>query len=41
MKKDKQYPWSTDIEWLMFFAGIAAGISITNIIYAIANAILK
>lgn len=41
MKNDEKYPLDTHIEWLMFFAGVAAGISITNIIYAIANAILK
>lgn len=33
MKNDEKKPWWTNIEWLMFFAGMAAGISITNIIY--------
>lgn len=41
MKKDKKNPWDTNIEWLMFFDGVATGILIASIIYAIANAILK
>lgn len=35
MKNDEKEPWWANIEWLMFFAGVAAGISIANIIYAI------
>lgn len=41
MKNNEKEPWWAHIEWLMFFAGMAAGISIANIIYAILYAILK
>lgn len=42
MKNKEKYPWDTNIEWLMFCVGMAAGISIANIILAILKlAILK
>lgn len=41
MKNDEKEPWWANIEWLMFFAGVAAGIWIANILYAIGIAIFK
>lgn len=42
MKNDEKEPWWTHIEWLMFFAGMAAGLSLANIIIAIIKiAIIK
>ena len=35
MKNDGKEPWWMKSEWLMFFAGMAAGLLLANIIIAI------